>query len=1036
MPKTSLSLAKTTRPTLSQVLDRERLFTRLDGCRQSPAVWISGPPGCGKSTLIASYAQARNLESLWYQVDDSDNDIATFFHYLRHTVEKHSRLPGEEIPDLPLATADWSNYCRRFFRAMFSRFDDPLLVIFDNYEALPANSELHALLAQAIDETPGRAALIFTGRGNPPAAYVRARARDELMCINGEDLRFSLDECRQISGLRQAPADQTAIEKIHAVSDGWITGIVLLLEQNRRTGITDSTQLAANDVILTDYLAGEIFNDFDPELRDFLLKVCWPPQLGIELAVKLSGTDRARLFLHNLAFNNYFVSVRDDSGKLEYVISPLLQNFLRGRARQEYHTATLRDIQRRAADLLLGENQTEAALELLLDNLDWAAAEPLMARLAPVLHEQGRNNLLAGWLDALPQDRLANNCKLLYWYAKAQMRTTPRAARQYFERAFQCCNKDAAPDQALLLDCCSGAIASILAEADDYSLLDRWIETLVGLEPMRIGSSTPATGVRPAILLLSAMMIRRPDHAGINRFAQALDEPNRFAHGGENYSYSERLYFSLIHLLAGRLDPARECLSPLLRSQTSQVLDPTQSCRAWLLLGMVQLFQGVDGAVSNALGQSREIAMEQGMEDTLIYIDLCDCAEDLMSGNTQTAGGILAKLKSRVLTCNRLVRLLYHYLASWRLLLEDSAIEACHEQQRCLQCALELGMPFLEVMSRTALAQLLFICGDERNGSAQLRRVHAIARDIHNPLLEFMTLLVYGEIAVRGGRGGSGSNALRYALGLGRNHAFYHLPWWHGTHLARLCATALREGIEMDFVQNLILRRQLPPPCPSAELPEWPWPLRIRALGGFAVERHGDDPSPVTDNLKGRPLELLGILLALGGRDIPAQEIAMLMWPRVDESYSFKSFTINLHRLRKLLNDDEAILLREGKLSLNPALVWTDIWTLESLAKAISSLQLRFQSAGGRQQLELLMERLLDCYQGNFRAGGAGLPGYEQAVQRYERLFSASIATLEELLSSCGADETITWLYQQALARTPVSELLRAGLSVQQVRRP
>src|SRR3990172_4722509 len=148
MPKTSLSLAKTTRPTLSQVLERERLFTRLDDCLRSPAVWIAGPPGCGKSTLIASYAQARNMESLWYQVDDSDNDIATFFHYLRHTIEKHSRLPGEEIPDLPLGAADWSKYGRGFLRGRVSRFVAPVSVIFENYEALPANSELHALRSE------------------------------------------------------------------------------------------------------------------------------------------------------------------------------------------------------------------------------------------------------------------------------------------------------------------------------------------------------------------------------------------------------------------------------------------------------------------------------------------------------------------------------------------------------------------------------------------------------------------------------------------------------------------------------------------------------------------------------------------------------------------------------------------------------------------------------------------------------------------------------------------------------------------------
>jgi hypothetical protein len=63
------ALAKLTRPRLYDALPRPRLFERLDAARERPVVWITAPPGSGKSTLVASYTEARNLPYLWYQVD-------------------------------------------------------------------------------------------------------------------------------------------------------------------------------------------------------------------------------------------------------------------------------------------------------------------------------------------------------------------------------------------------------------------------------------------------------------------------------------------------------------------------------------------------------------------------------------------------------------------------------------------------------------------------------------------------------------------------------------------------------------------------------------------------------------------------------------------------------------------------------------------------------------------------------------------------------------------------------------------------------
>src|SRR3990172_8344202 len=77
-----VSLGKTARPRLAGVVARPRLFALLDRGREGSIVWVSGPPGCGKTTLCASYLDQAHVPSLWYQLDDGDGDVATFFYYL------------------------------------------------------------------------------------------------------------------------------------------------------------------------------------------------------------------------------------------------------------------------------------------------------------------------------------------------------------------------------------------------------------------------------------------------------------------------------------------------------------------------------------------------------------------------------------------------------------------------------------------------------------------------------------------------------------------------------------------------------------------------------------------------------------------------------------------------------------------------------------------------------------------------------------------------------------------------------------------
>ena len=79
MNESTIPLAKLTRPRIHGPILRKRLFKLLDERERHSVIWVSGPPGSGKTTLVASYVESRKIPTYWLQLDEGDRDLATFF---------------------------------------------------------------------------------------------------------------------------------------------------------------------------------------------------------------------------------------------------------------------------------------------------------------------------------------------------------------------------------------------------------------------------------------------------------------------------------------------------------------------------------------------------------------------------------------------------------------------------------------------------------------------------------------------------------------------------------------------------------------------------------------------------------------------------------------------------------------------------------------------------------------------------------------------------------------------------------------------
>jgi LuxR family transcriptional regulator, maltose regulon positive regulatory protein len=190
-----------------------------------------------------------------------------------------------------------------------------------------------------------------------------------------------------------------------------------------------------------------------------------------------------------------------------------------------------------------------------------------------------------------------------------------------------------------------------------------------------------------------------------------------------------------------------------------------------------------------------------------------------------------------------------------------------------------------------------------------------------------------------------------------------------------LCVLALRHAIEPEYARSLARLRRLVPPTPPLRVRDWPWPFRIRTLGGFELLR-GSAPIEFGGKAPGRPLELLKVLIAMGGNNVRADQLADALWPHAEADFAHKSFTAALHRLRRLFGDDESLTLRDGRLSLNAALVWLDSWTLEQTLTELDEAVRLPGAERARSVPDALATEALMLYRGPFLPDESEQPAY------------------------------------------------------------
>jgi len=1010
MKARKVSLGKTTRPSVAGVLPRKRLFGLLS--TRVPVAWVTGPPGCGKTTLAASWLDHAGVASLWYQLDEGDADVATFFYYLSLAAAPQDG-EGERLPLLtPEYQSGLAVFTRRYFERLFAQLKAPFVLVFDGYHAVPASSQLHEVMRVALEALPPGGRVVIVSRGDPPATLTRLRANQALSVIGWEELCLTREEAGAIAARRRPGFSAEAVDALYARTQGWAAGLVLMLEQGK---ISDPPGSSSRQLVF-DYLAGEIFQKSDARTQQFLLHTAYLPEMTTAMARELSGDEGTGELLAGLNRNNYFVSVRDTLPEPVYQYHPMLRDFLQARAAESVSKERRRELQRASARQMEQAGGIADAVALYRECHDWSEMARLIELHAAALVGQGRGETIARWVEELPAEMQAKRPWTIYWAAASQAQVTPREGRILYEKAFEIFRAEA--DGVGMLLAASGAMFAVLYELDDCSLLDRWIAVVDEAEKAGARPPSPEAEARVACGMFISLTLRQPQRRDIKQWIERALRAS-----ASQPDVDLRLFVGLLASLTlmwtGLFSRAAELIAAMRQAAGASGVSPFSLLTLKNIEAMYAMLSADGAACEKSMREGLEIAQATGVHTWTSQLLVYGYGGALGSGDLAAAPALARELEARTSGAGRFNLCLYHHFQAWEAMLRKDLMTALQKEKAALRMAIEVGCPLFEVLCRLALAEILADCGDERKCIAHLQTLRGIVEGIDNRHLEFTCLVGFAQIALAHGRQRTGLAALLRGLQLGREYGYSHFLWWRPAAVARVLAQALDAGIEPEYSRSLIKRRALVPEQPPLGVEGWPWTYRVQTFGGFRLLRH-DEPlgavgGKAAGKAKKRPLELLKLLIAYGGEQVSESKITDALWPRIDGDSAHRSFTSTLHRLRKLLGEDRAVTLHEGRLSLDRRYFWLDTWAFEQLASDLESIQ-------DSQQMERLAERLLALYRGSFMADDADAAWMIQTRERLRSRFSRVLARVCRHWQERGEEERARALYEKCLEIDPVAE--------------
>ena len=367
VPSVRILKSKLLPPRTSDTIKRERLLFLLASIPKRRLATVVAGAGYGKTTAVAQVSAHLNVTTVWYRLDGSDRDIASFLSYLlagiRHYFPEIGAETAGKLDGAKNLSKELESVLTTFLSEIEEAVEEDLIIVLDDYHTVQHSQEIRKTLAFLFKHATPNVHFILISRANIDLPLSRLQAMREVIEITEEGLAFTAHETSQLfSQLFEITLNQSTAETVHQKTGGWISGLMLLYHALKGKSAQDIERtlqrFPGTPKTISRYLEENVFDSLSEETRKFLLLTSILPRLHVEFCDRLLNIDNSLNILDHLEKNHLFTYGLDEERQW-FSYHHLFRTFLRKKLAHELGNDEVSNLHKEAAALLeeMGERE-------------------------------------------------------------------------------------------------------------------------------------------------------------------------------------------------------------------------------------------------------------------------------------------------------------------------------------------------------------------------------------------------------------------------------------------------------------------------------------------------------------------------------------------------------------------------------------------------------------------------------------------------------------------------------------------------------